>query len=451
MVEVIRIRKGLDIRLRGKADGTKVLSSASSALYALQPSDFVGVVPKLTVKEGDSVKAGSPLFVNKAYPSVSFPSPVSGRVVTVKRGERRKIEAVIVEADGKDEAVDFGIKDPLLLGGGEVLETLLQSGLFGFIRQLPYAISALPAATPKAIFVSALRDMPLAADFEVELQGQESVFQCGLDALSRLAPVHLGIGVRQQSTALREAKHVTVTAYDGPCPAGNVGVQVNRLAPVNKGEVVWTADPTVVIFIGRLFAEGRVDLRRIIALAGSEVAAPAYYHTVVGAGLASLLDGKISGSPYNRRIINGNVLTGKADGREGFLGALTSEIAVIPEGDDVDEAFGWIMPRVNQFSVSRSYFSWLCGKKEYAPDARIKGGKRHCIMSGEYDKVFPMDILPEYLIKAIIAGDIDKMEELGIYEVAPEDFALAEFVCSSKMELQRIVREGLDMLRKEEN
>lgn len=451
MVKVIKIRKGLDIRLKGKADGTKVLSSASSALYALQPSDFVGVVPKLTVKEGDSVKAGSPLFVNKACPSVAFPSPVSGRVVSVKRGQRRKIEAVIVESDSKDEALDFGIKDPMQMGGSEVLEALTEGGLFGFIQQLPYAISALPTATPKAIFVSALRDMPLAADFEVELQGQEFEFQCGLDALSRIAPVHLGIGVKQQSRALREARNVEITAYDGPCPAGNVGVQVNRISPVNKGETVWTVDPTVVIFIGRLFAKGRVDLSRIIAVAGSEVTAPAYYHTVVGAQLSSLLEGKIAGSSYNQRIINGNVLTGNTTDKEGFLGALSSEITVIPEGDDVDEAFGWIMPRVNQFSVNRSYFSWLCGKKEYAPDARIKGGKRHCIMSGEYDKVFPMDILPEYLVKAIIAGDIDKMEELGIYEVSPEDFALAEFVCSSKMELQRIVREGLDMLRKEEN
>ena len=451
MVKVIRTRKGLDIRLQGKADKTKVLASASSKLYAMQPSDFVGVVPKLMVKEGDSVKAGSALFVNKACASVSFPSPVSGRVMSVRRGLRRKIEAVIIEPDGKDEAVDFGVKDPLRMDGAEVLEALLQSGLFGFIRQLPYAISALPTEKPKAIFISALRDMPLAADFEVELQGQETIFQSGLDALSRMAPVHLGIGVKQQSRALREAKNVEITAYDGPCPVGNVGVQVNHVSPVNKGEVVWTVDPSVVIFIGRLFTKGRVDLSRVIALAGSEVSEPAYYHAIVGAQLSSVLDGKLADAAYSRRIINGNVLTGVPTSKDGFLGALTSEITVIPEGDDVNEAFGWIMPRLSQFSASRSYFSWLCGKREYAPDARIKGGKRHCIMSGEYDKVFPMNIFPEYLIKAIIAGDIDKMEELGIYEVAPEDFALAEFVCSSKMELQRIVREGLDMLRKEEN
>ena len=451
MVRVIRTKKGLDIRLRGRADEAQVLSVAPSVLYALQPSDFVGVVPKLMVKEGDNVKVGTALFVNKACTSVSFPSPVSGRVVLVKRGQRRKIEAIVVESDGKDEAVEYGIKDPMKLDGTEVLDALLQSGLFGFVRQLPYAVSALPTIQPKAIFVSALRDMPLAANFEVELQGQEAVFQNGLNALSRIAPVHLGIGVKQHSAALRDAKNVEVTAYDGPCPAGNVGVQINHVSPVNKGEVVWTVDPTAVIFIGRLFAKGRVDLSRVVALAGSEVKTPAYYRTVVGAQLLSILEGKLVESPRNQRIINGNVLTGSATDKDGFLAALSAEITVIPEGDDVNEAFGWIMPRLNQFSANRSYFSWLCGKKEYAADARVKGGKRHCIMSGEYDKVFPMNIFPEYLVKAIIAGDIDKMEELGIYEVAPEDFALAEFVCSSKMELQRIVREGLDKLRKEEN
>jgi Na+-transporting NADH:ubiquinone oxidoreductase subunit A len=263
----------------------------------------------------------------------------------------------------------------------------------------------------------------------------------------------LGLGVQPDLQSklqqMNVEKDVEVTVFDGKCPAGNVGVQVNHLNPVNKGEIVWTiGDPTVVLFIGRLFNTGKVDLTRTVALCGSEVTNPCYVDMKVGEELSTLLSNSYDNS-HSVRVINGNVLTGRQTSKDGFLGAHTSEITVIPEGDDNDEMLGWIMPRFNQFSVNRSYFSWLFGKKEYALDARVKGGERHMIMSGEYDKVLPMDIYGEYLIKAIIAGDIDKMEQLGIYEVAPEDFALAEFVDSSKLELQRIVREGLNNLRKE--
>ena len=248
---------------------------------------------------------------------------------------------------------------------------------------------------------------------------------------------------------LEGIKDAEVNIFDGKCPAGNVGVQVNNIAPVNKGEVVWTiGDPTVVLFIGRLFNTGKVNLIRTVALCGSEINSPAYVDMLVGEELSTLLSNSYDASK-SVRIINGNVLTGKPTTKEGYLGAHTSEITVIPEGNDADEMLGWILPRFKQFSVNRSYFSWLCGKKSYALDARIKGGERHIIMSGEYDKVLPMDIYGEYLIKAIITGDIDRQEALGIYEVSPEDFALAEFVDSSKLELQRIVREGLNILRKE--
>ena len=280
------------------------------------------------------------------------------------------------------------------------------------------------------------------------LEGNENDFQTGLTALSKMAKTYLGIGSQQTATALTQAKDVEVNIFDGPCPAGNVGVQVNHLDPVNKGETVWTVDPSAVIFFGRLFNTGKVDLRRLIAVAGSEVERPAYVEAVVGDRVGDLLAGNLK-EGKNLRIINGNVLTGKSCSLDDYVGAHTSEITVIPEGDDADEFLGWILPRFKQFSVNRSYFSWLCGKKSYALDARIKGGERHMIMSGEYDKVLPMDIYGEYLIKAIIAGDIDRQEALGIYEVSPEDFALAEFVDSSKLELQRIVREGLDVLRKE--
>lgn len=448
MTRIIKLNRGLDINLAGKAEQKK-LNVAQGGMYALQPDCFVGVKPKVVVKEGDKVKAGDALFVNKDYPEVKFASPVSGTVTMVERGERRKVLSVRVAADAEQVYTDFGKKNPDGMDAAQVKEALLEAGLFGYINQLPYAVSTNPQTEPKAIFVSALRDMPLAGDFEYELKGQEADFQTGLTALSRIAKTYLGIGVNQEAKALAEAKNAEVVAFKGKCPAGNVGVQINHISPVNKGETVWTVEPTAVLFIGRLFNTGRVDLSRTVALAGSEVTEPAYADMKVGQSLAALLDGRVKGDA-TVRIINGNPLTGTVTTPEGFLGAHTSEVTVIPEGDKADEMLGWIMPRMKQFSVSRSYFSWLFGKKkEYKLDARVKGGERHIIMSGEYDSVLPMDIYGEYLIKAIITGDIDKMEQLGIYEVSPEDFALAEFVDSSKLELQRIVREGLDMLRKE--
>ncbi len=444
---VYKLRKGLDISLKGKAPATRRPVPLGDTV-ALSPDGFPGLVPKVTVRQGDTVMAGQALFVNKRHPGVGFASPVSGTVVEVARGARRKVLRVVVKPDAVQRYVEFGSKDPGAMSGDQVIECLLEAGLFGYIDQLPYAVSTTPDPRPKGIFVSALRDKPLAADFEVELEGNERDFQTGLTALSRIARTHLGIGARQSAACLSGARDVEVNVFDGPCPAGNVGVQVNHVSPVNKGEVVWTVDPSAVIFFGRLFNTGRVDLRRRVAVAGSEVKAPTYADAIVGQRLSDLLEGNLAGVE-GVRIINGNVLTGRKAGLEDYLDAHASEVTAIPEGDGADEILGWIMPRPKEFSVSRSYLTWLQGKREYRLDARVKGGERHMIMSGEYDRVLPMDIHAEYLIKAIIVGDIDKMEALGIYEVAPEDFALAEFVDSSKMELQRIVREGLDMLRKE--
>ena len=447
MANLFKLRKGLDINLQGKAEKKK-LKLKSNGKYALLPDCFEGVVPKVVVKEGDKVKAGDALFINKNCQEMKFASPVSGTVTAVERGERRKVLAVKVQADATQVFTDFGVKDVASLTGEQVKEALLEAGLFGYINQLPYDVVTTPDTTPKAIFVSALRDKPLAADFEFELQGQEKEWQAGLTALSKMAKTCLGIGARQTSAALTSTKDVEVNVFDGPCPAGNVGVQINHVSPVNKGEVVWTVDPSAVIFFGRLFLTGKVDLHRTVALCGSEVKNPQYVEMLVGEELSTLLSNSYD-EKHNVRIINGNVLTGRVTTKEGYLGAHSSEITVIPEGNDADEFAGWIMPRFKQFSVNRSYFSRIFGKKAYALDARVKGGERHMIMSGEYDKVMPMDIYPEYLIKAIITGNIDKMEQLGIYEVSPEDFALAEFVDSSKLELKRIVREGLNMLRKE--
>ena len=449
MANVIRLRKGLDIHLQGKAEETK-LNLKSNGHFALVPDDFEGVTPKVVVREGDVVKAGDALFVNKLYPEVRFASPVSGKVIAVERGERRKVLCVKVEADAEQQYVDFGKKDVTKMDGKAVVDALLEAGLFGYINQLPYAISTNPSVMPKAIFVSALRDKPLAGSFEFEVKGQVADFQTGLIALSKIAKTYVGFG--ENSSLLSELStfdNLEYNVFKGKCPAGNVGVQVNNIDPVNKGEVVWTiGDPSVVLFIGRLLNTGKVNLTRTVALCGSEVKKPCYVDMLVGEELSTLLSNSYD-ADHSVRIINGNVLTGTITSKDGFLGAHSSEITVIPEGDDNNEMLGWIMPRFGQFSVNRSYFSWLFGKKEYALDARVKGGERHMIMSGEYDKVLPMDIYGEYLIKAIIAGDIDKMEQLGIYEVSPEDFALAEFVDSSKLELQRIVREGLNNLRKE--
>lgn len=447
MTNVIKTRKGLDIHLAGRAALAKAAPVRADE-YALVPDDFVGLVPKVVVREGDTVRAGDPLFVSKAHPEVRFASPVGGTVSAIVRGDRRKVLSVRVKADAAAPAADFGKKDAARLDGAAVKAALMEAGLFGYINQLPYAVVADPVAAPKAIFVSALRDMPLAADFEFELQGNEPAWQAGLTALSRVAKTYLGIGAKQTAKALTEARDVEITVFDGPCPAGNVGVHVNHLCPVNKGETVWTVDPTAVIFFGRLLLTGHVNLTRTVALAGPVVKEPHYVDALVGTPLSALLDGALIGEA-GARIINGNPLTGRHDSLNGFLGAHTSEVTVIVEGDHANEMLGWILPRTTQFSASRSYFSWLTPQREYKLDARVKGGERHIIMSEEYDRVLPMDICAEYLVKAIITGDIDKQEQLGIYEVAPEDFAVAEFVDSSKLELQRIVREGLDTLRKE--
>ncbi|MBQ9640167.1 MAG: Na(+)-translocating NADH-quinone reductase subunit A [Bacteroidaceae bacterium] len=445
MANVIKLKKGLDINLKGKATG-KLSAANASKVYGLVPDAFWGMKPKVVVKEGDEVKAGDALFVNKLHPEMKFVSPVAGKVKLVERGERRKVLSVQVEAAAQQKYVDFGKKQVNSLNAEQVKAALLESGLFGFIIQRPYAVVANPADQPKAIFISAFSDMPLAADVNIALKGREQEFQTGVDALAKIAPVHVGV---KAGSILAGTKNATLTEFQGKCPAGNVGVQINHVNPINKGEVVWTLGAEEVAMIGRLFSEGKADFTRTIAVAGSEIKEPQYKQVLIGATIGDIVAGNVK-TDKKVRLIDGNPLTGQQTSEASFLMAHSTELTAIPEGDDADELFGWISPRLNEFSVSRSYFSWLMPKsKEYTLDARVKGGHRHMIFSGEYDSVFPMDIYPEQLVKAIIAGDIDRMEALGIYEVAPEDFAVAEFVDSSKVELQRIVREGLDMLRKE--
>ena len=321
MANVIKLRKGLDINLAGKAVKEKVATPQSS-VYGLSPLSFPGITPKLSVKEGDLVLAGEPLFVSKQCPELGFASPVSGTVKAVVRGARRKVLMVTIEADTTQQAHDYGKANAAALDGEAVKGKLLEAGLFGYINQLPYGVVASPQTQPDGIFVSALRDMPLACDFEVELQGNEEAFKTGLKALSRIATVHLGTGAKQTAQALTNVEDVDLNVFDGPCPAGNVDVQINHVAPMSKNKTVWTVDPTAVIFIGRLFLTGKVDLTRTIAVAGSRVKAPSYTDVKVGTPLEDILAGRLEEAGHSR-IINGNPLTGTKDGIDGFLGAHT--------------------------------------------------------------------------------------------------------------------------------
>lgn len=450
IMDIYKIKKGLNVRLAGEA-APQLRDVKQAAEYALRPGDFCGITPKVLVKEGESVLVGTPLFVDKATEKVKFVAPVSGIVKSVERGERRKLLSIRIQPDSAQVSKSFDVTGYKTMEANTMKSLLLESGVFGFFRQRPYDVVPSPDVAPKSIFISAFSTMPLAADFNFVVQGQEEDFKEGVAALSRIAKVHVGVSPHQLNTNIlpMNTSNVEVACFDGPNPVGNVGVQINRVDPINKGEVVWTLGAEEVLFVGRLMRTGKVDFTRKIAIAGSEVIEPRYAQVTIGHPLSELLEGEVKETNYNLRWINGNPLVGEKAGKGDFLGAHVTEVTVLPEGDDVHELFGWIMPRFHEYSTSRSYFSWLLGKKNYRLDCRVKGGRRHMIMSAEYERVFPMDIYVSYLIKAIITGDIDRQEALGIYEVAPEDFAVAEFICSSKLELQRIVREGLDILRKE--
>ncbi len=437
----VKLKRGLDIKLKGQAE-QKIAEAKACDVVALVPDDFYGIVPKLAVREGDAVKIGTPIFFDKNHQDVKVVSPVCGSVKAVNRGERRIIMSIEIAVSDSQEQAEVSVSKD------DVFKVLLETGLFAFFKQRPYDIVANPDDMPKAIFISAFDSAPLAPNYDFVLADEKEYFQRGIDELAKLAEVNVGV---RANSIFADVKNAKVTAFDGPHPAGNVGVQINHVNPINKGEIVWVVNPADVAIIGKYFATGKLDFTRVVAVVGSEVKAPCYVKTILGAPVSSVVNGNIK-SNRTLRYINGNPLTGVKTSAEGYLSAVAHQITIIPEGDDTDEMLGWIAPRFSQFSVSRSYFSWLrclfC-KQGYTLDARVKGGERHMIMSGEYDSVLPMDILPEFLIKAIIAWDIDKMEALGIYEVAPEDFALCEFVDSSKLELQNIVRKGLDDLRGE--
>jgi Na+-transporting NADH:ubiquinone oxidoreductase subunit A len=447
MSEVIKIRKGLNIKLQGEAE--KVVKEAPSEKFALKPTDFIGVFPKMFLQEGDKVKAGTPLFYDKYRENIIFTSPVSGTIAEIHRGAKRKMLEVRIDSDGKMEYEDFGAADPKTLSKEKITDKLIKSGTWTFIRQRPYSVIANPEQEPKAIFISAFDTAPLAVDFDFIVKGNEKAFQTGIDAISKLTSgkVHLGISQEKtESKVFTDAKGVQVNRFSGPHPTGNVGVQIYNIDPINKGDLVWYLDPQAVVTIGKLFLEGKYDATKIIALCGSEVEKPQYYKVVSGSSVFPIV--KSNRKSTNIRYISGNVLTGTKIEVDGYLGFYDNQLSLILEGDYF-EFLGWGMPRFNKFSYSKTFFSWLNPNKKYTLDTNLNGGHRAFVLTGEYEKVFPMNIYPLQLLKAIMAKDIDMMENLGIYEVDEEDFALCEFIDASKTEMQAIVREGLDLMRME--
>ncbi len=450
MSKIIKLRKGLDINLQGKA-AESLVEVPMAGEYAVSPLDFEGVIPKLLVKAGDKVKAGTPLFFDKKDSRVLFTSPVSGTVSAVNRGEKRKVLNVTVAADATQEYETFPTLDLRKANRSEVIEVLLKSGLWTMLRQRPYGIIANPDDAPKSIFVSAFDSAPLAPDMNFVLRGEKDAVQKGLEVLGKLTDgkVHLSMRAKAEGD-MASMKGVELHSFEGKHPVGNVGVQIHHIDPIAKGDIVWTAGIQDVAAIGRLFLGGKVDLHKTVALTGSEAAEPKYYRIVSGAPVASVVSGNIKPQAEGDkvRIISGNVLTGKKVGESDFITADANQITIIPEGDKY-ELLGWAAPRFGKFSVSRSYFSWLCPRKEYRLDTNLNGGVRPFVVTGLFEEYLPMDIYPMYLFKAIMANDIDKMENLGIYEIVEEDVALCEFVDPSKTELQQLVRDGINLMIKE--
>lgn len=450
MTKLIKLKRGLDIPINGKAQevyGNTIISKE----IAVIPDFYHGITPKVVAKEGDSVKVGSPLFYDKNNETLNFVSPVSGKVKAVNRGERRKVLSIVIENDNKFTSEATEITAPEKLSADQIKTALLKYGFWTLIKQRPYDVIANPASTPKAIFISTFDSAPLAPNYDFILGDKLKEIQLGVDLLGKLTSGKVYIGTKNGNSTFSAIKNAEITSFAGPHPSGNVGVQINHINPVNKGETVWTINVQDLYLIGKLFATGAIDFKRAIAVCGPEVNNPQYVISLTGSNLGEILAG-YADAGKNLRYISGNVLSGVKVGLSEYLSPYFNQISVIKEGDNVHELFGWAMPRFNKFSVSGTYFTGILkafGKKDFDYDTRLLGGKRAIIMSGEYDKVLPMDILPEFLIKAMITGNIDKMETLGAYEIAPEDLALCEFVCTSKLPIQQITREALDTLRKE--
>ena len=453
MPKHIKLKRGFDINLAGKPE-KEVSDAPPSDTYALKPTDFLGMLrPKVIVNEGDTVKAGTPLLFDKKQEAVIYCAPVSGEVVEIKRGEKRKLLEIKVLADKQivyEEFTQHSVSDLPSISREDAQSLMLKAGVWPQIIQRPYGIVADPVDTPKDIFISTFDTSPLAPDFELLLKGQGNFFAAGVEILQKFTngKVHIGGNADAEgSSVFSDVKGAVVTKFSGKHPAGNVGVHIHHVSPIGKGEVVWTVDPYGVAQIGKLFLKGIYDASKVISLTGSEVSKPQYYNTYMGACIDKITEGKIE--HRNVRHISGNVLTGEKIEDTGYLGYYHHQITVIPEGNEY-EFLGWMKPTTDKLSFHRALglFSFLnSSKKEYVLNSNMKGEERAFVQTGIYEQVLPMDILPEYLFKAIMAEDYDDMEALGIYEVIEEDVALCEFIDVSKHDIQGIIRQGINLLR----
>ena len=448
MSKDIKIKKGLNIRLKGEA--SKTLSNAPrSRTFVIRPSEFHLITPKLNVKEGATIQAGDVIFYSKTNEAIKFVSPVSGTLAKIERGAKRVIKELIIEADQQDTYRDNGVVKVDSMNSDEIKNHLLATGCWAFVKQRPYDVIANPDVKPKAIFVSAYTTAPLAADYDFTLTGKEKELQAAVTAFSKLTDGNVNVSVGKNSKSVFEGLNdITVHSMSGIHPAGNVGTLINKVDPVNKGEVVWTITPQDLVIIGELLLTGKFNAERVIALSGSSVKDPKYYTTKIGAEVSTFL--YTSGlNEENVRVIDGNILSGNKISPKGHLGYYSNTVTVIPEGDDY-EFFGWAIPVFNKKSITRSLtFNWLNPNKEYTLDTNTNGEHRAFVLTGNYEEVFPLDIFPMHILKACMVKDLDNMEQLGMYEVAPEDFALTEFVCVSKQPHQKIIRDGLDLMYKE--
>ena len=445
----IRIKKGLDIKLIGEASLTKG-EAIKSNFYSVKPEDFHGLTPKLVVKTGVKVKAGEPIFYDKSNESIQFVSPVSGEVTEIIRGDKRRILEVKMQADKTQSYLDHEKLEVKSAKAEAIKAKLLASGCWPFIMQRPYDVIANPEQTPKGIFISAYASAPLAADYDFVLTGKQAELQAAVTALSKLTNGNVNVSVSKDShSPFTNLEDVVTHKVSGPHPSGNVGTLINKIDPINKGEVVWTVTPQDLVIIGELLLTGKFNAERIVALAGSGIQEPRYLVTKIGSEIATMVYDRGIENDANVRIISGNVLTGKEIKPDGFLGYYSNVVTVIPEGDDY-EFFGWNKPVFEKVSTSRALtFSWLTPNKKFDLNTNTNGEHRAFVLTGTYEEVFPLDIFPMQILKACMYQDLDEMEALGMYEVAPEDFALTEFVCVSKQPHQKIIREGLDLMLKE--
>lgn len=446
MSKDIRIKKGLDIRLVGEAEKT-ISDATKSRTITIRPSDFHLITPKMVLKEGAILKAGDEIFYSKTQDDIKFVSPVAGKITEIKRGARRVITDIVIEADHTGDARDFGVLNPSA-DANAIKERLLESGVWPFIKQRPYDVVANPTVTPKAIFISGINTAPLAPDLEFVLEGKESFLQAAVTSLSKLTDGGVHISIGSGNSIFSGLKDVTTHTVKGPHPAGNVGTLINKTNPINKGETVWTVAAQDLVIIGELLLTGKFNAQRIISVSGSSIKAAKYFKTLIGSEVSTFAyDAGVEGD--NNRFISGNVLTGTKVSPEGALGFYATEFVAIPEGDDY-EFFGWNKPVFDKISPSRALtFSWMQPKKKYDLDTNTNGEHRAFVVTGNYEEVFPLDIYPMQILKACMVEDLDEMEALGMYEVAPEDFSLTEFMCVSKQPHQEIIRKGLDIMYKE--